>query len=272
MAFAERLALARAVLRDRGSRWVLFGWGCFTLENVVMSEYRGEIKRAWGGRGGPGAYQNLYSTLSATCMASTFAAYWRFARHSLEMRPPTRSAQLAAIVWRAAGLVTISQLVPPINTTAGTIALGITAAPAETMSREARGALLCPFDFNAHKSRGEVFGVTRVTRRPELWGLAAVGIGGALLAPTAAGVCFFGVGPLVCFSALALHSDRTQRRGGELSPEKEAQTSVLPFVALLDGRQSWSALSNELVSANAGVAVSLALLAALRPSWMRWVR
>merc|ERR1712224_743499 len=111
-----------------------------------------------------------------------------------------------------------------------------------------------------------------VTRRPELWGLAAIGVGGALLAPTAAGLCFFGVGPVLCFGTLALHSDRTQRRGGELSATTEARTSTFPFVALLDGRQSWSALGEELVVPNAAMGVGLALFAMLRPSWMRWVR
>merc|ERR1712224_306840 len=131
---------------------------------------------------------------------------------------------------------------------------------------------LCPWDMNAYKERGEVYGITRVTRRPELCGLAAVGIGGALLAGSAAQLSFFGVGPVLCFGALALHGDRAQRMSGELSATKESQTSTMPFLALLDGRQSLTTFINEIDPHNAKAAVGVALLFALRPPWMRWVK
>eukprot|EP00913_Durusdinium_trenchii_P035390 g33118.t1 len=81
--------------------------------------------------------------------------------------------------------------------------------------------MACPFDFNAHAGRGEVFGITRVSRRPELVGLGFYGLAGALVATTGTQVAMWGIGPLVSFSILAIHSDRVQRRGGELSQEKE---------------------------------------------------
>merc|ERR1712232_519563 len=105
-----------------------------------------------------------------------------------------------------------------------------------------------------------------------LVGLASVGIGAALLAGTATQAAFFGVGPVVCFTVLALHGDRAQRFSGELTPTKEAQASALPFLALLDGRQSWTALRDEIEPTNAKVALSIALLFALRPRWLRWIK
>jgi hypothetical protein len=48
------------------------------------------------------------------------------------------------------------------------------------------------------------------------------------------------------------------------SPEKEAQTSHVPFWALLSGRQSWAALAAEIKGLNATVAIACALLLARR--------
>lgn len=252
---------------------MLGGWTLFTLENVILSENRDAIKRAWGGRGGMGAYQNMYSMLSAACLGSTTLAYARFADSGLVLSSAAKPARvrLAALLLRGFGLVTMGQLLPPINLDAAPIALGLK-TPSKDLPPAVRGAMGCPFDFNAHREQGEVFGITRMSRRPELVGLAAVGVGGALLAKTATQICYWGIGPSVCFGILALHSDRTQRRSGDLSPFKEEQTSVAPFLAMLDGRQSFGTLCDELVLPNAGAGVLLAMLAALRPSWFRWVR
>eukprot|EP00440_Ansanella_granifera_P024335 gb/GFBE01026435.1/.p1 GENE.gb/GFBE01026435.1/~~gb/GFBE01026435.1/.p1 ORF type:complete len:275 (+),score=32.57 gb/GFBE01026435.1/:1-825(+) len=272
MAAASRLAL---FARDRGVRWVMFGWTVFTVENLIMSEYKAEIKQYWGGAGGPRAYQTLYSSLSGLASFSIFAAYFRFSHFGVMYSPPTPAMRSLAIVFRAAGLATLSQLMPPINLGALQIALGLYEPPKD-LSPQVRGAMACPFDFNAYASRGEVFGITRVSRRPELVGLAMFGVGGALVAATATQVAFWGVGPIVAFSILGLHSDRVQRRGGELSPTKEAQTSLVPFGAFLDGRQSWSGLREELVPANLLVATGCAFLygagGAIRPAWMAFGR
>lgn len=265
-------ALLSAALKDRGVWWVLGGWTLFTAENVILSENRGLIRRSWGGSGGQGAYQNFYSLLSAATLSSTFFAYYRFARFGVQLsQSKPLVVHAAAVALRATGLVTMAQLLPPLNLAAAPIALGVSAPPPELPPME-RGAMGCPFDFNAYKNRGEVYGITRVSRRPELVGLGFVSLGGALLATTATQVAFFGVGPLACFALLAAHSDRTMRHSGDLTDSKEAQTSVTPFLALLDGRQSWSDLKDEIEPANAGAAVTLALLAVLRPSWMRLVR
>jgi len=266
-------ATLSAALRDRGVRWVLAGWGVFTVENLVLSEYRSEIRRSWGGSGGHSAYQSLYSLLSATTLGSTILAYWRFARFGVEIRsvPAPLPFRFCAFALRATGFFALGQLAPPVNFGAASIALGLS-TPSMELPAEVRGAMGCPFDMNAYKDRGEVFGITRVTRRPELFGLLAMGLGGTLLSTTATQVAFYGVGPVVCFSLLALHSERTQRKAGEFSETREAQTSLFPFWAFLDGRQSFSALLEDVDPVNACTAVGLAGLAALRPPWLRWVR
>eukprot|EP00927_Polykrikos_kofoidii_P079735 TRINITY_DN76553_c0_g1_i1.p1 TRINITY_DN76553_c0_g1~~TRINITY_DN76553_c0_g1_i1.p1 ORF type:complete len:282 (+),score=34.46 TRINITY_DN76553_c0_g1_i1:42-848(+) len=260
------IAGMRALFGCRGARWVLGGWSLFTLENVILSENKDAIKRAWGGHGGPKAYQNFYSTCSTLAMGSCLYAYWHFARVGTVLRTtrPSLRTHVAAFGWRAAGLVMIGQLLPPFDFNKALTALGMSQVQVE--------GVLCPWGFDSNKDRAEVYGIARVTRRPELMGLMAVAIGGALKARTAAEVAFFGPGPVVCFIALALHGDRAQRAGGELSPSKEAQTSVLPFMAILDGRQSWTDVVEEIEPINVAVAITLAGVMALRPPWLRWVK
>merc|ERR1711862_1008604 len=152
---------------------------------------------------------------------------------------------------------------------AAPIALGLSKTT-DGLSPPERGALGCPFDMNAYKDRGEIFGITRVTRRPEILGLGGIAAGGALLAKTATEMAFFGVGPAVSFTILALHSDRTQVISRELSDAKIEQTSIVPFFALVSGRQSWPDLFADLEATNVGAAVFIAGLLAFRPPWMRW--
>lgn len=258
---------ARSFFRDKGVRWVLGGWAIFTAENVVLSEYKEDIKRSWGGKGGPKAYQRVYSLCSTAAMGTTVLAYCKFARTGLQLSGyKSVPVCVAAFGFRAAGLIMIGQLFPPFDL--GEL-LGKVGLSQETQKMDGP---LCPWDLNSNKEKGEVYGIIRVTRRPELVGLASLGIGGALLAGTAAQAAFFGVGPLVCFSILAWHGDRAQRKTGELSPTKEAEASVLPFLAILDGRQPLKELCEEVEPYNLQLALSVALLFALRPPWMRWVK
>ena len=315
------MALA-AFAKDKGVRWVLLGWSVFTAENLVMppeerrvlkeraprSEYKVEIKHYWGGRGGQQAYQTMYSSptvrfqastcagsLSGLASCSIFAAYWRFARHGARLTPHP-AARAVGFLGRLLGLGALSQLLPPINVTALEIAMGLRPEYRD-LPPQVRGDIACPFDFNAYASRGEVgpigqrlngskvFGITRVSRRPELVGLGFFGLAGALVATTPTQVAWdaawvelphlgghVGLGPCrvlhhpgppqrACniFTHALESKDRVQKRSGELSEEKEQplrvfstdlkprvrQTSLFPFVALLDGRQSWARLRDE---------------------------
>ena len=75
--------------------------------------------------------------------------------------------------------------------------------------------------------RAEVYGILRVTRRPELMAVIALAAGAGLASTTAAQVCTFGIGPAVSLGLLALHADRAQLKTGDLSATKFAQTSLV---------------------------------------------
>ena len=93
-----------------------------------------------------------------------------------------------------------------------------------------------------------------------LFSLGLLGIGTALKTAfaTRAIVCGF---PLAFALIGGAHQDYRHRRhsGGYLSPETESKTSLIPFVALLGGHQSWTELWHETKHVN----MSLALLGAL---------
>mmetsp|Transcript_27984 Transcript_27984/g.66291 ORF Transcript_27984/g.66291 Transcript_27984/m.66291 type:complete len:359 (+) Transcript_27984:3-1079(+) len=111
----------------------------------------------------------------------------------------------------------------------------------------------------------EPSGVWRVTRHAGLWSIALFGMGSAVATPFAAEAVLFS-GPALMALIGGWHQDTRFRKGsgGVLTPEMEAATSHLPFVALLSGRQSWQALASEMQLENAGVAVSLAAVLYLR--------
>mmetsp|Transcript_27985 Transcript_27985/g.66298 ORF Transcript_27985/g.66298 Transcript_27985/m.66298 type:complete len:100 (+) Transcript_27985:847-1146(+) len=90
-------------------------------------------------------------------------------------------------------------------------------------------------------------------------------MGSAVATPFAAEAVLFS-GPALMALIGGWHQDTRFRKGsgGVLTPEMEAATSHLPFVALLSGRQSWQALASEMQLENAGVAVSLAAVLYLR--------
>jgi uncharacterized membrane protein len=72
--------------------------------------------------------------------------------------------------------------------------------------------------------------------------------------------------PIVFSYIGSSHQDYRYRRnnGGRLTPEREAVTSNIPFLALLQGKQSWAALADEVKWTNAGIAGLAAVAMGLR--------
>jgi uncharacterized membrane protein len=86
----------------------------------------------------------------------------------------------------------------------------------------------------------------------------------ALSSPYLSHLIMFGY-PIV-FSVLGgAHQDYRYRRGlgGQLTKEKDHKTSLIPFVALFQGKQSWKDLGEELKWLNASVGVIVSLVTML---------
>jgi uncharacterized membrane protein len=107
--------------------------------------------------------------------------------------------------------------------------------------QEGKLQVKCPFDFAADKNGSgdeTVRGLERMSRHPGLWSLGLVGIGNALLQPSLP-LRLWWMGPAAIAWLGGMHTDSRFRRGmgGTLDPSYESQTSNLPFVAMLSGKQ-----------------------------------
>jgi uncharacterized membrane protein len=106
-----------------------------------------------------------------------------------------------------------------------------------------------------------VNGILRVTRHPFLWGIALLAAGHLAVGPTLRNLVMFGA---IAFVALAgtLSIDGKKRRAiGAKWTAFAAETSNLPFAAILAGRQRLRL--DEIGLRRLGVAVVIALAAAL---------
>eukprot|EP01134_Creolimax_fragrantissima_P006900 CFRG6900T1 len=276
-------------LQHPGPRYVAFGWTFFITENLVMSHNRDWIINNYSEQN----YHYVYNTLSTTACASIGYGFLKFrgfgprwASSSISSRPRVA----AAFALHVLGMVGFSQLAPKLqmpvdfddvttstqtpvvkDTGGGTLMaqsndLVETEKPVTNLIRTPKFKARCPMDFKpAGVPEGEVGGLERVSRHATFWSLASLALGSAILTPFIGESLFFGG-----FLAFALigtsHQDYRFRRGsgGELTPEKEAITSNVPFVALITGKQDWGALMKELKWSNATIATIIVVLHHLR--------
>ncbi|CAM9867067.1 unnamed protein product [Chrysoparadoxa australica] len=232
----------------------------------------------------------MYNALSLTacgCIAYGYFKHGKSGPKLLGSGSPTRRS--AGFLLQALGLVGISQLLPrlqmpvameqnaptasdPSYSASSPKQLPATlrasaAAATDTLPLTLPAHPRCPMDFNSDRNlpADGVFGIRRVSRHPQLWGLGLLGLGSACTAAYAAEALCFGM-PLVFAAVGGAHQDSRYRRGmgGKLTPEVDAVTSAVPFVALVTGRQGWGVLWEELKKGNAAVAVAGAGLLALR--------
>ena len=106
------------------------------------------------------------------------------------------------------------------------------------------------------------YGIERVTRHPFFVGTAIVGVAHVLLAPRLAGAILMG-GLALLSLAGARHQDaRHLRARGKPYADYLAVTSMLPFAAIVAGRQRlvWSELPFGALAVGVGVAVVLRLV------------
>jgi uncharacterized membrane protein len=105
----------------------------------------------------------------------------------------------------------------------------------------------------------------RVSRHSALWFMGITTLGSAMVTPYPAHAVMFTF-PLIFALIGGEHQDYRYRRrsGGYLSPEMDAQTSNVPFLAMIRGAQSVDALMSEMKWTNAGLGVAAAALMTLR--------
>lgn len=211
------------------------GWAFFVAENCVLSENRQFFIDRLGERG----YKSCYGLLSTASLTSVAYGLWRHGPG-----PRLRTVGPASFVLGSAltcvGLVGALNLAPALANPLGPDFMG------------------CPLDLKvirAEKSK-DVVGLERVTRHPQFWSLGFLGLGCAAMTPFAGSAAAALGFPLVALINGA-HLDSRHRRGmgGSLTKEREAKSSGVPFVALLQNRQAWAPLLDELKPVNSALAL-----------------
>ena len=249
------------VLRSSEVRWAISGWAFFISENAILSENRTFLIEQLGDDN----YHLVYGSFSTAAMASIAYSYFRLTRTSGSNLPilwktavPLRNLA-ASWTCMSLGLIMASQALPKMQ-------IPFMIAQTTPSSSSYKFQVRCPFDFSDKDTIDieHVRGLERITRHPGLWSLGLVGMGNAFLQSTIPlRIWWFGPASIAWLGGM--HSDSRFRRGmgGTLDPYYESQTSNLPFVAMVTGKQgscTFGELVKEIKPLNAAVATAVATL------------
>lgn len=289
MAAATSRLTMGSVFKNSNVRWAATGWLFFVAENAVLSENRALIIQQLGDEG----YHAFYGTCSTLAMASIGYARYRI------RQTPIGAASALPLLWKrgaaapvvnvvaswvalTVGLAMASQSLPKLQVPVGfasdaaavigsdelTASSSTTAGPAPpptttTNSSSWKLQVRCPFDFadgKQHNDTTDVRGRERITRHPGFWSFGLASMGMALLQPTLP-LAVWWMGPATVAWMGGSHTDSRFRRnmGGSLDPHYDSQTSNIPFVAMLTGKQgsvsqAFANLANEIKPLNALIA------------------
>lgn len=236
-------------------KWATGGWSFFIAENLILSENREYLIDNLGDDG----YHYLYGTISTAAMASVCYAYAKKVRGAPPLlwsvgKAPPRAAMAASLVLQGLGLAMASQTLPKLQVPVhyATSSDGVPIAPNPEPQKKNAWKVRCPFDFTESRSQtgrmkspapdphGYVHptSLDRITRHPGLWAFGLVGAGNALLVPSIPQRVWMSM-PLLVALIGGAHTDSRHRRGmgGSLSPELDAVTSNIPFLAMITGKQ-----------------------------------
>ena len=196
-------------------RWIAFWWAMFAATHMVPSAVR--VRQRLIARLGEKAFLGLYSLVS---LATFIPLVWSYlgSRHT------------GGLVWNLAAVPGAHALAMILSVVGIAMVVGaeLQPSPAQVGAKRAQG------------SRG----LTRITRHPLFMGIAVWALGHLVLNGYATDVLFFG--GMLAFSLVgAMHQDARKRatEGERLGPFL-AETSFLPFAAVLAGRNRvvWSEL------------------------------
>lgn len=233
-------ATTRAMAATRQKiQWAIGGWLFFVGENLVLSENRTYLIEVLG----DGKYHAIYGTFSTIATIGILYGYRKLSKnHLLQGSAIPLAARLGAGAVIGTGMLLASQVAPKLQIPVTRLNNNADDVESSSVSKEPAGwKVRCPFDFTDHSSsNGEssVCGVERVSRHPGLWALGLVSAGNGLLQPTLPLTLWF-MGPALIALIGGSHADSRYRRGmgGTLSGLQDYQTSNVPFLAMVMGRQ-----------------------------------
>ncbi len=185
-------------------------WAAFAGTHVWLSSAR--TRAALIERVGPQPFQGIYSLVA---LATFVPLVWIFARHKhagpllwMTLGPPTIARAVSYVLMALALILVVASLLPSSTPPSSMLPHG----PAE-----------------AH-------GMLRITRHPMLAGFGVFGVAHVLMNGSLGDVLFFGGFPLFAWIG-ARHQDSRKVRTVPGYETLVATTSVVPFTAILAGRQ-----------------------------------
>ncbi len=296
--------MTASLLANKGVKWVTMGWLGFIGENLIMSHNREYLIQHFGDQNYHLTYNALSTVACSSIAYGYFkygklggatlkrrSPLLQFLGFGVQAIGLIGLSQLAPALQipvafgeqpppSSAPKAQQQKSAPKEHANSSTDFLGATTDQAPQTPTEAQaqaGAkkfyVRCPIDFRPKRSSGDgsgddsdaIYGVERVTRHPALWFMGLTALGSAITTVYPTHVAMF-VFPIVFAWIGGAHQDYRFRRGngGQLSPEMDKVTSNVPFVALVNGKQRWSALRDETKWTNAALATILALSFALK--------
>ena len=265
--------MLKELYKCRGSRVIAAGWVAFMSENIILSHNRDEIIATIGDAN----YHNLYSFLSTGACGAIAYGYFRIGRGTNAFTKKRSSASnMIGFSLQALGLAGLSQLAPAmqipfeigkkqIGVADSDVSVTSTATATATNSDKFEFSLRCPINFRSQIGSSDLSGIDRISRHATLWSLGIFSLGMASTTIFIPEVVLFSF-PIVYAFIGGEHQDYRYRRGsgGTLTESKEAITSNIPFLALIQGRQNWELLKSEIKWTNVALAIGLAIPLTLR--------
>lgn len=217
-----------------GWGWVLFWWLAFALSHTVLSA--SPVRNSLTDRLGEKPFLGFYSVVALATFVPLVMAYG--------------NSETESFLWDLRTPVTYG-LAIGLSTLAWIMVVAAFFQPSPT-GMDPRAAVY---------SRG----LTRITRHPLFMGLALWGLAHLLLSVSLSDVIFFG-GFIVYGFLGAYHLDQRKRASKEPLDAFYQETSVLPFAAIIAGRNRL--VVSELPWLGLGVGLIVAVLLFIAHPWL----
>lgn len=205
---------------------LLFWWAAFALSHLLLTSQRQKLIAAMGGT----AYSLIFTVIAFACFIPLVMLYLDH-RHQggLLLTLPSWVGQLGIVLS----------------------VLGITGVIASLFQPSPTGAMPSGHQLS--------HGLTRITRHPMFMFLGIWGLGHCLLNPFMTDVLFFAGFPVFAIIGCAHQDHRKRHAQGERLEQFFAETSLLPFVAILSGRNKMATSELPWFAILLGLAISYGL-------------
>jgi uncharacterized membrane protein len=214
--------------------WLALLWAGFAGSHMLLSSAR--LRPRLHARLGEQGFRGLYSLIAFATLVPLVWVYWGN-RHA------------GPLLWTTIGPPEVARVINHVLMALALVLLASSFLPASA----------APSAMQAQpEGIARVRGITRITRHPTLVAIALFGMAHLLVNGSLGDVVFFGGFPLYTWIG-ARHQDQRLARDRPGYRTVVANTSIVPFAAILTGRQSLVARELPLPGIVAGLVLAIVL-------------